>query len=338
MKARSLVLIVFAFIIIVPACTKKTDTIKIALLLGNMHAARWKKDKDNFLIEAKKMGCEAEVLDANFSESTQYSQAVDLINRGFKTLVIGAVNSTTGAAIVRLANKNNVHTIAYDGIIENCPLDYIISFNDKEIGVLMAQYALSKAKSGNYVIIGGDKANINSTQIRNGEEEVLSEYLKDGRIKISYGDYAEKWSRDEAYMIMKQYLKLSANDRPVAVLVSSDNMTQGVINAFLEANISIPIITGQDASLLGCQNIMCDRQAMTVYKPVQKLAAMAANLAFKLAKGEIINDAKSTINNGFVDVPVVHVGILSVDKNNIESTVVADGFEKKEDIMKMPQP
>jgi D-xylose transport system substrate-binding protein len=310
--------------------------IKIALLLGNMGASRWQKDKTYFLKESQKLGCESVVLDANFNEALQYSQAEDLIKQGFKALVIAAVNSTTGASIVRLAKANNVITIAYDGILGNCQLDYMISFDDEIIGKLMAEYALTKAKSGNYVIIGGDKVNINSIKIHLGEEKVLSPYTKNGQIKISYLAFAENWSQDEAYLIMRNYLKLSCGNMPAAVLVASDNMAQGVIKAFEDENIPFPIITGQDASLLGCQNIMLHKQAMTVYKPIQKLASMAAKIAFNAAKGEKIEEANATSFNGLKDVPTIHIDISTVDKNNIESTVVADGFEKMEDIMKLP--
>jgi D-xylose transport system substrate-binding protein len=299
-----------------------------------MRIARWQKDKSYFLQETKKLGCEGIVVDADLNEDVQYSQAQDLINKGYKALVIAAVNSTTGAAIVRLAKKNGVKTISYDGIINNCPLDYSISFEDKTIGKLMAEYVLSKVPSGNYMIIGGDKSNANSIQIRNGEEEVLAPSVKDGKIKIIYSTYTEGWATDEAHMIMEKYLRLSGGNNPDAILVSNDDMAQGVITAYEEAKLPLPIITGQDASLAGCRNIMLGKQSMTVYKPIQKLAAIASDLAFKAAKGEKIKGINASKFNGMNNIPMIYVDILAVDKNNMKSTVIADGFEKEEDILK----
>ena len=330
---KSALIFCFCCIIISSSCEKRSDNVKIALMLGNLRIARFQKDKEYFLSESKRLGCEGIVVDADNDEALQFKQAQDLIDQGYKTLVIAAVNSTTGAAIVRLANKNKVKTIGYDGIIENCPLDFIISFNDKKIGTLMAENAVSKATNGNYIIIGGDRANANSILIRNGEEEILSSYTKDGRIKICYGSYTEGWNKEDAYMTMKNYLRLSGGDKPVAVLAANDNMADGVIQAFEEEGIPIPIVTGQDASLIGCQNVMMGKQSVTVYKPIKKLAAMAAEVALKAAKGEKIEGNAVTFNR-LIDVPTIFVDIIAVSKDNMESTVIADGFQKREEVMK----
>jgi D-xylose transport system substrate-binding protein len=313
---------------------KNNDSIKIALMLNNTRVARWQKDKAYFLEETKRLGCQGIVVDADLNDQVQFAQAQDLIKQGVKVLLIAAVNSTTGAAIVRLARENGVKTISYDGVINNCPLDYIIAFEDKKIGKLMAEYALSKAKSGNYMIIGGDKTNANSVQIREGEEEALTPYLKNGSIKITYTSYTEGWATDEAYMTMKKILELSDESRPSAILVSNDDMAQGVITAYEQENIPLPIITGQDASLKGCRNIMQGKQSMTVYKPFKKLAAKAAEVAYKIAKGEKIDGIATTVLNGESDVPLINIDILAVDKTNMESTLIKDGLQTREDIMK----
>lgn len=324
-------------ILLLSSCEKGNNEIKIALMLGNMDGSRWQKEKEYFIKETQKLGCEGTVVSADFNEYRQYSQAEKLIDEGYQTLVIGAVNSTTGAAIVRLAKKNGVTTIAYDGIIGNCPLDYLITFDNKKIGKLMAEYAVSKVPQGNYVIIGGDRANLNATQIRKGQEEVLSTYTRNNSIKISYSTFIDGWNPENAYNTMKNYLVLSSEELPVAVLTSSDEMAQAVIKAYEDEKVKLPIVTGQDASLLGCRNLMLDKQAMTVYKPGQKLAALAANLAFKTAKGENIDLVNSSTFNGYYNVPTVHVDISSVDKDNLNSTVIADGFQKMEEIMNLSE-
>lgn len=327
------ILISFCLGIVFTSCNSKSN-VKVALMLNNMRIARWQKDKSYFLEAVQKQGCEGTVVDADFNDQVQLTQAQELIKQGYKSLVIAAVNSTTGAAIVRLAKENGVSTISYDGVINNCPLDYIVSFEDKKIGKLMAEYAVSKAPSGGYIIIGGDKSNENAVKIRNGEEEVLSPFLKDGRIKILFDSYTEGWASNESYMTVKKVLKLSKEMRPTAILVSNDDMAQGVIKAFEEEDIPLPVITGQDAALAGCRSIVQGKQSMTVYKPIKKLASMAAELAIKSARGEKITGTNASIFNGDINVPVYFIDILSVDKNNLESTVIADGMQSKDEIMK----
>ncbi len=333
-KLKYFILISLGIAILLSSCNYKNnnDNIKIALMLSNMRIARWQKDKNYFLEEIKKRGCEGIVVDADLNEQVQLEQAQTLIKQGVKVLVIAAVNSTTGAVIVRLAKENGVKTISYDGIINNCPLDYIVAFEDKKIGKLMAEYALSKAQKGNYIIIGGDKTNANSVQIREGEDEVLAPNLKDGKIKIIYSSYTESWSTEEAYMTMKAILRLS-DDRPIAILASNDDMAQGIITAYEQENLLLPVITGQDASLVGCRNIMKNKQSMTVYKPIKKLSASVAELAVKSAKGEKIQSFDAAIFNGMFDIPVIYVDILTVDKNNMESTIIKDEFQNAKEII-----
>ena len=89
------------------------------------------------------------------------------------------------------------------------------------------------------------------------------------------------------------------------------------------------IVTGQDAELVACQRIANGTQAMTIYKPLSRLARTAAELAVSLAKGEPIS-AKAKINNGKIDVPSELLDVILVTKENLRETVVADGFHKAE--------
>ncbi len=66
---------------------------------------------------------------------------------------------------------------------------------------------------------------------------------------------------------------------------------------------------------------------MTVYKPIKKLANLAAEISFDLAKNENIDKYfKTTIFNGYSDIPCTFLEVISVNAANIRSTVVADGL------------
>jgi D-xylose transport system substrate-binding protein len=327
-------ILLLSAIILLASCHSDGNKIKIALMLPTLKIARFQKDKEYFAQEAQRLGCEGIVVEADNIESVQLQQAQDLISQGVKAMVIAAVNSYTGAVMVRNAEAKGIKTICYDGMINNCPLDYMVTFDNKKIGTMMAEYLITKVQKGNIIILGGDKSNLNAIQIRNGQEEVLAPYLKDGRIKIKFADYIETWMGDEAYIMTKNYIKLTTGDAPAAILGANDNIADGAIHAIEEAGVPMPIITGQDASLLGCQNIMKGKQSMTVYKPIRNLAFKAANMAYQLATGKKVEGVNTTTWNGMYDVPTITIEMIAVDKNNMESTVIADGFQKKEDVLK----
>jgi D-xylose transport system substrate-binding protein len=120
-----------------------------------------------------------------------------------------------------------------------------------------------------------------------------------------------------------------------AVVVSNDGMAGGVIQALSEQKLAGKVlVTGQDADLAACQRIVQGTQSMTVYKPLSLLANRAAEVAVLLAEKKPITDATTKLNNGKIDVPSILLKTTEVDKTNLDSTVIADGFQKKDDVYK----
>ena len=72
---------------------------------------------------------------------------------------------------------------------------------------------------------------------------------------------------------------------------------------------------------------------MSVYKPLPKLAAAAIQLAFDIAQGKKIT-TNATYPNGQKDVPSINLDIIPVDKDNIMTTVIADGFHSYDEVYK----
>ena len=88
-------------------------------------------------------------------------------------------------------------------------------------------------------------------------------------------------------------------------------------------------ISGQDADIAGIKRIIDGSQTMTVYKPITNLANKAAELSVALGKDEKV-ESNSTLNNGVKDVPAYLLEPVVVTKDNIDSTVIKDGFHTKE--------
>ena len=72
---------------------------------------------------------------------------------------------------------------------------------------------------------------------------------------------------------------------------------------------------------------------MTVYKPITKLADTAAEMAVTLAKNEK-PQANAELNNGLKNVPAYLLDPIAVNKDNIDDTIIKDGFHSKEAIYK----
>jgi D-xylose transport system substrate-binding protein len=89
-----------------------------------------------------------------------------------------------------------------------------------------------------------------------------------------------------------------------------------------------------DADLAACQRVAEGSQSMTVYKPITVISQKAAELAILLAKNAALPADLRKVNNGKKDVSAVLLKPIQVDKANLDSTIIKDGFHKKADVYK----
>ena len=142
----------------------------------------------------------------------------------------------------------------------------------------------------------------------------------------------EDWLGSNAAFYTDKILEFS--NLEVDVIISMyDGLTDGIVSVLRERNLAGKIlVTGQDAEIAACNRIMTGEQAMTIYKPGKALAYKCAEIVQQLIKNEKIPDLRY-VNNGRIDVPSIILDPIAVDKNNMSSTVVADGFLSMEEIM-----
>jgi D-xylose transport system substrate-binding protein len=312
-----------------PAPGKK---LVIGLSMDTLQEERWKGDRDMFVARARELGAEVEVLDANSDDARQVQQVKSLLTKDLSALVIIPHDGAAMAEGVRLAHAKGIRVLAYDRLIKNCDLDLYATFDNVRVGELQAKFVADHAaKSGGkkrIVRIYGSETDNNAFLFKEGQDKVLKPLIDAGTFEVVHEQHAHDWKPENAKMITQAALtKTRAIDY---VIASNDGTAGGAIQALSEAGLAGKVIvTGQDAELVACQRIANGTQAMTIYKPLSRLARTAAELAVALAKGEPIS-AKAKINNGKIDVPSELLDVVLVTKDNLRETVVADGFHKAE--------
>ena len=86
----------------------------------------------------------------------------------------------------------------------------------------------------------------------------------------------------------------------------------------------ITAVYGGDANYSGGRGV----HLLTVYKPLRSLARMAAGSAVSLARGQPVSSLVK-VNNGLKEIPASLIDPISVDKGNLDVTVIADGYHTK---------
>ena len=321
-----------------------TETLKIALLLPETKTARYEtQDKPLFEAKVKELAPDIEILysNANQDATEQQSQADAALTNGANVLVLDPVDSASAASIVSKAAAQNVPVISYDRLILNADVDYYVSFDNEMVGKLQGQALLDKlTKDGNagktIVMINGSPTDNNATLFKAGAHSIL-----DGKVQIGAEYDTPDWSPDKAQAEMDQAITKLGKDGFVGVLAANDGTGGGAIAAMKGAGIdpSTRPTTGQDAELAGIQRILLGEQYMTVYKAIKLEADATAELAVALAKGESVPSTLklSKVPNGTKDVDSVLLPPVAVTKENIQTTVVADGFWTADQIMTTPE-
>lgn len=180
------------------------------------------------------------------------------------------------------------------------------------------------------MIINGAKSDNNTGMIKEGYDAVLKPAVERGDIRILAEEWADNWMSEYAFKVVDEVLQKGiAVD---AVLAGNDGLAGGAIRALAEHRLAGRTrVAGQDADLAGCQRIVEGSQLMTVYKPIDKLATAAAEMAIKLARGESLNIA-TTIDDGRYQVPYYRLEPVAVDRGNIDDTIIKDGFHSRDDV------
>ncbi len=303
--------------------------LKIGFAMDTYTQERWQKDGEFFKKKVEELGGEVIMLYANGNEQLQNEQVETILNKGVDVLVIVPHNSKSTAMAVKAAHDKGVKVISYDRMIKDCDLDLYVSFDNVKVGEMQADYLLKLVPKGNYLLIGGAPTDQNSFMIRKGQMNVLQPAVDRGDIKIISDQYAKDWLPYQALKHTESALAVT-NNKIDAILASNDGLASGSIQSLTERELvgKIPV-TGMDAELTAIQRIIDGSQSMTVYKSISNIAAAAAEAAVALAKKETPKGINSKVNNGKVDLPAILLNPVVVDKNNIEQTVVADGYIMK---------
>jgi D-xylose transport system substrate-binding protein len=315
------------------------------LIPESASSARWEGNDHPAMVAAIKQympNAQLDVQNAGGSDTTQLAQAESFLTKGDCILIVAPHDSTAAATIVEKALAKHVPVIAYDRLIQDKNTAYYVSFDNVKVGELQGKYIADNYQSyvtangnNNLVMINGSSTDNNAVLFKKGAHSALDPLISGGQLKNVYEQFTPNWDNPTAQNEMQAALTQTSNKIAVAY-VANDGMAGTVIAALQQANLAGKVlVTGQDATVAGIQNILLGNQSMTVYKAIPKEANAAAQLAAALSAGSstasLTNGATTATQDGG-NLPSVLETPVSVDKTNIASTVLADGYVTKAEI------
>jgi D-xylose transport system substrate-binding protein len=338
------------------------------LLPDTASSDRWEGDDlplftESFEAAGLVNGEDFNVVNAEGDTATQQSQAEQAIADGASVIVLTSIDTGSGATIIDQAKEAGVQVLEYDRFnTGGSGGAAYVSFDNVAVGAAMADAmepaidALDLDQPQVVMLNGGEEDN-NSFLFRQGYAETVEARADAGDWAIVEDQFVPGWDNAEAQTIMEQIL-VSANNEVDAVFAANDGLANSTINAVEAAGIGPIPVSGQDATTEGMQNIALGLQTVSVYKPIQDEAGVAAAIALALRAGEDYEAAAtgytselasggSTVSiiginaadgtpadsaEGEGVVPYVALVPIGVTIDNIMDTVIADGFRTVEEI------
>ncbi len=274
--------------------------------------------------------CQLKYANSNQDAAQQQSQAESMLTQGIDVMVLDPVDGAAAEAIVNKAQSQGVPVISYDRLASG-PVSYYVSFDNKKVGELQGEELLkqlgSGASSDKIVMINGSPTDPNAAQFKAGAHSVL-----DGKVDIAKEFDTPDWSPDKAQTEMQSAITSVGAGNIAGIYSANDGMAAGIVAATKSAGLGQIPLTGQDAQVDGIQRVLSGDQSMTVYKAIGPETQAAAAMAVALIKGEDYPDATDSLDNGTTSVPSQLLDPVVVTADNVEDTVIKDGFYTAKDI------
>lgn len=301
--------------------------LQIGLSIDSFVIERWIRDRDVFVSTAKELGAEVNVQNANGDVNEQIEQIKYFIKKRMDVIVVVAGDSEALSDVMKKAKEAGIKTVSYDRLIKNAGSDIYISFDNEEVGRLMAKSLNQKIPEGGKVfMIQGPQTDNNVRLIRNGFDLEINKNLE-----VVYENNCDGWIAENAYNYAKEALE--AHPDVKGIMCGNDDLATQVFRALSEDRLAGKVyLVGQDGDLMACQRIMEGTQTMTAFKYVEEEARLGAEYAVKLGRGEPLEGVKKTIYDGTYEVPYLELSPVAVNKENMDDVIIKGGFHSKEDV------
>ncbi|WEZ82849.1 sugar ABC transporter substrate-binding protein [Rhizobium sp. 32-5/1] len=322
----------------------------VGISMPTKTSTRWISDGETMEKLFTEAGYTPDLQFADDDIPNQLAQIENMVTKGAKVLVIGAIDGTTLSDILQKAADAGVKVIAYDRLIRDSGnVNYYATFDNFQVGVLQATSLVEglKLDTGvkNVELFGGSPDDNNAFFFYDGAMSVLQPLIDSGKIVVKSGQMGMeqvgtlRWDGAVAQARMENLLSSTYTDAKVdGVLSPYDGLSIGIISAlkgvgYGSGDLPMPIVTGQDAELPSVKSILAGEQYSSVFKDTRELAKVTVSMVDAIMGGKEpeINDTK-TYDNGVKVIPSYLLKPVSVDKTNVKDVLVGAGYYTEDQI------
>ena len=325
----------------------------VAIAMPTQSSERWINDGANMKSQLEALGYEVLLQYAEDDVQAQVSQIENFVAQQVDCIVIAAVDSGALTTVEASAKAAGIPIIAYDRLLmDTDAVSYYATFDNKGVGTAIGNEIVAQAKLEEVKAAGesltveffmGSPDDNNALFLYNGLMEVLQPYLDDGTLvcksgRTSFDDTCIlRWSQETAQQWCENYLASFYADEDLDICATAfDGFAYGCRAALENAGYTAenwPIISGQDAELMACKNILNGTQTFSIYKDTRLLAEKCVTMIEAVLNGAEpeINDTEQ-YNNGVITVPSYLCTPVAVNADNLNEIIVGGGYYTEEQL------
>lgn len=254
---------------------------KVALLVSTLNNPFFVDLRDGAQAEAKKLGLDLQVSDAQNDSSTQQNQAQNAQSQGAKAVIINPVDSDAAGPAVAPLLSTKLPVISVDRAVTGEEVDSHVA-SDNVAGGAQAADELAKAigEKGQVLILQGTPGAASTRDRGKGFKDEIKKYPG---ITIA-AEQTANFDRSQALDVATNLMQSKPD--AVGIYAENDEMALGAVQALgAKAGTDVKVF-GFDGTDDGLKQVADGKLVGTIAQQPKELGRKAVQNAAKLIKGE----------------------------------------------------
>lgn len=293
MKKLAVVFISLSLLLFLGACSmqppewakpaKKEDLkdIKIGLSVSTLNNPFFVSLKDGVQKEAKTMGIQVKIVDAQNDSAKQINDVEDLIQQGVDLLLINPTDSAAISTAVQSANNIGIPVVTLDRSAEKGKVATLVASDNIKGGEMAAEYIVKKLGENVQVAELEGVPGASATRERGKGFHNIA----DKKLKVTDKQSAD-FDRTKGLTVMENLLQ--ANPDIKAVFAHNDEMALGAIEAINSSGKDIMVI-GFDGNDDALNAIKAGKMEATVAQQPDLIGKLAVEAGIDVLQGKKVS-------------------------------------------------
>ncbi|MEV5463358.1 ABC transporter permease/substrate-binding protein [Streptomyces sp. NPDC002788] len=262
-----------------------TSRPKIALSLSTLNNPFFVQIRAGAQAEAKKLGVDLTVTDAQNDASQQANQLQNFTSAGLGAIIVNPVDSDAASNSVKVADKAKIPVIAVDRGVNKAPVDTLVASDNVAGGELAAKTIADKlGGKGKIVILQGQAGTSAARERAEGFAKGLKAYPGIQVVAQQPADF----DRTKGLDVMSNLLQAHPDVR--GVIAANDEMALGAVKALgSKAGKSVSVV-GFDGTPDGLKAVEGGTLYASVAQQPSHLGRIAVDNALKALQGKKVEE------------------------------------------------